>query len=1435
MDRSYRIIISTSSLNIEDWTDLYRFIDSIYTNDKEENRIDSLQCLKERCIEVWYSHETNTDIYQLDGQDLTDDALKQLPPSTNYRIIYNKCDDIDDVFGLAHFIKFAQRFTLKTGSGSYLSLVSLDIYTGGMEDQEKASSFKLKCNNFITLLLRGVKPILCNKSLVTISNYKIVNRTVIKEITSEKNRESHNWMKHIDIDAAFPKEWQEEKFVNNNESSPISSYSLMGVPQTDNCEEREHQKNLDKLYEIRNDLYKGHIEASNSHIRFFIDTESFVRRVRNNRKGEFIKWIDELKYIFQSSSMLKYNKLDILITPSAESESDFISTVNNSIFGGKAFVLHLDVHNRRNSFIDKFSFLKYLDKDSVRYHYVDHILFTGETFHKTKSFLSSFIGNQNDNRYLDETNQNLQRQNTQETHNTNKHFRIFDSIITVINHLPYTRNKEIKNDVNRFFTFINLYYPSSRFKSRDCQLCRLENYYNELSKKTVLDNCQTIIHNYLEKIELKNIKTINKNSGWSEIKRNFLRLVMTHELCFRLSQIAWGKSDFYDITRNEISEELDSIYCLLSNQNYSGAHQTKSNINQRINNWFDYNLNDDCTKLREFINEKLETDKKISFLKVISSPPLSQYNSIREYAHSKLLSVLYEILHEKNNNDYTYDDLKIVKSILKSLSFLKSNALVRKEVIVGVWKVLGTVIDNNCICNEINKINKYVNIIQEKTKKIEKKQDKEHLTSKLVKQSDKLKDCLKYLKSIREGLDKFSKDEVLIKDFSRDIQFFIKNAIVEDDVKATILGELIRRGTEMSSFNQIKISKTKLSLKDGTGQNSDNDLFECFQDEKMYPNLAFRTEYINFLVCLFYDNTTIIRRTLDSISKELEKDDDFKLLFYNNYHKLKSTDELRCSISNICMKFKEKINHEYYYSSFQPYIYNEDRIDYVEKLIYVTYAKLKLEDLIVNKNITNIETDTKALSEIFTEIMGANASFFTMKKGKKLFPISIYWRPKEDQVDEETDDLEEREDIIMNNTENISSIENQPTIIQRNWNYKAWDTKDFYIHQIFSWNRINSPIFLKYDVRQKNKDTILQSYGEYTYLRMHSLSSFVITSSNNNKSVIASFTFLYDKENPLIIDKNTFRTCTQEYGRLLLLLKQEIDKYVIDYLIKDKVFDLWIEKHKSFRKFDKIYANSDHIFHSVHEEMDEFEHTDKKTISQFHKTWFFLANETISFLYSNIEKNVFPGDSSKHFLDLHPGLVIDEKNTIGDTFNDHFITLLSVLLKERWNSKMPIGEKSLDNEIVINNKSLDNFSFDDDIKNAHLYCKKYLIRTFIVQCLHNSLSPISRHGHRMPGEVKRVIITISRSTITIEDTFIKDSPIDSKKRRATLFNSKQKHIRQMNCDEYSSTTLTSLQGFVNYMRNNKTLIKNGIRYNCYFGFKKNYNFIVKIIFNSTLQ
>lgn len=734
-------------------------------------------------------------------------------------------------------------------------------------------------------------------------NAKKVHYTIQVDDVEQGNG---NWRKRLNDEISFPTDWAKEKFVNPTENSSINSQNLMDYPKVDPNNGGE-EKDLGHIILLKDYIYKGHVQKANCHHKFYIDTESFVRE----KKTLIVKpWLESAK----EKINIEKNKLNVLITPNVKSESDFVRAVNEYVFGGSALVIYIDVNNWRNNIVNKLSFLKSIP--DVRYHYVDQAFLTGETYQKTKSYLFSIID--------------------VETHTEDERRSVeFCSAFTIVNRMPYAKNKEIKKELKEnLFAFVNIHYPMGKEGEQECELCRLEKYYKDLSKKTVLQSCAEVIRKNKIKVKLVEWEEVEKRKDEERQKRIFLRLVITHWLYYRISKVSINENNF-DTKKENVKKELDFTYSSLCDEL---DVIDDGLLNQAISQCFpedkDSKLHSKGEQL-ELIsknkNKELSLDKKISFLKVISSPPLSQYIAIREYALEKLLAELNKTINK--NDKFVVDDLKLVKSILKSLSFLKSNALVRKDVLVGVWRVLEEVIKG---MNEVKK-------------------------------------------------------RITVQDFSKDVQFFVKNAIVDDEAKATYLGELLRCGKEMSSFNITHISNTRLKLanieNDSILIENTNDLFNVFNNCKYE---FFKREYTSFLVWLFYDNTTIIRNTLTNFYRELGKDNHIKEKFYDGEGKLKSIAIFKKDIAEIKKIFITKVNEEYYYSSFLPYLDNGDGIDFVEKLLYVTYAKFKLKDLTTDKHKTHIESDTRDLMEIFAAIMGADAAFWTMKK-------EIYKENREDR------------------------------------------------------------------------------------------------------------------------------------------------------------------------------------------------------------------------------------------------------------------------------------------------------------------------------------------------------------------------------------------------------------------------------------------------------
>lgn len=958
-------------------------------------------------------------------------------------------------------------------------------------------------------------------------NAKTVHYVI--QIANKDNPAENNWIKRLNESISFPKEWKNEKYVNHTENSSINSQNFMDFPEiyTSNEDEDEGEQ-LECIYKLKDFIYKGHIEILNCHHKFYVSTEEFVRQ----KNGLVEKWLKRLK----SKILTNTGTLNVLVTPNIERESDFVRMVNDKVFDGNALIIYLDLSNWRSNIVKKLSFLENIG--SAQYHYVDQAFLTGGTYFKSRNILYSIVKKES--------------------------FR-FNSAFTIVNRLPDPKEKDIRKELGKnLFAYAKLYYPTSKADGQECELCQLKEYYKDLEKKTVLDSCAEIINKNKKKLIItgleetrKKLKDNKRDPDWQ--RRVFLRLVITHWLYYKISITASSIENFERKKKN-VEEELDIIYSSLCGE----PQYDNDLINLKIGQWF---VGKDL-----FDNEdkKLALDKKMSFLKAIASPPLSQYIAIREYAHNKLLNELYKTINK--DEPFSEDDLKIVKSILKSLSFLKSNALVRKDVIVGVWNVL-------------------LNVISHHDANIEKS---------------------------------------TIQDFSKDVQFYIKSAIVEDEAKATFLGELLRQGEEIPFFDELRIHRTNLSLANCESNSpaaTINNLFNVFND----CNAIFRREYISFLVWLFYDNTTIIRNTLTNFYNEIEKDLKTQELFYekhNDEYILKSIANFRSNIDEIKDLFKNKVKEEYYYYSFKPYLGNGDGIDFVEKLIYVTYAKLKLEDLITKKHKKNIENDTRDLMEIFSAIMGADAAFWTMKridnnevksgksnqqaKSRQIYPISLYSNNKNDK-----------------------------------WEDVMYNMASFYTIRLYNKKKLYFPLIPTYSLKP--------IHGERMYFGKNSLGVYAITenqgekeSNDNKKTIVSCITFLYEDGNPIVNNEREFRIQFQEFGRLLLLLKKDMSEYVINYLLYEKVFDLWVEKLRNRITNLQLVELNRATNHIVTLGGWDFDNLSDNEYLKIYNGFIILSNVTIRHLYTYLIEH--------KEIKLYEGKAAELK--MSEVFSDKFISLL---------------------------------------------------------------------------------------------------------------------------------------------------------------------------------
>jgi hypothetical protein len=762
------------------------------------------------------------------------------------------------------------------------------------------------------------------------------------------------------------------------------------------------------------------------------------------------------------------NNLNVIITPNINIQSDFVELLREEVFKDNAIVITIDTDDWRDNVMCKFSFLKESNFTHVKYHYIDHALLTSETYSKTISYMMSILNRSGD-------------------------FK-FENIISIVNRLAYDRYQEIENSGVKIFSFINLFIPPSI----ECSLCKMKEHYKYLQMNTVLETCKKVICDYEGELIEKEFHTIKRDSKQvnAEKERLFRELLLTHKLSYKISNMHRKQ-----LKKADIESALDSMYTELDN----------------------------------------ETDCEISFLRTISSPPLSYYINMRIYALKKLLTEL-KILFDSTQNNF-YNIRKLI-SILEQLSFFNSNALVREEVILNTWqkyfnynKLISELNDNEVSkkrAESLIEISEKAKIMLEDAIYHEQHIQDDIFPTNIVskenrirKHNNRIKKYIKKIEQFNKVIEELRVDcgitneepmshlEKMTRFFQSRIQLYLKTVTSNDETKSMWIGELLRTGHEQNLDSKSTISKTE----------PNNQLFSHFNEQ------TDKRFYSEFLVWAFYDNTTIIRKTLGNFEDELNKDPNIRNGFFDEKDKLKDFDTFKQRKDYVIEKVTEKIQTEYYYANFKKYLNNPDGINFVEKLLYVLYAKRKLSDMIGQMHKTNIETDMSVLLNIFSSIMDATASFFCMKK-----------------------DDNEKETYMLSSV-GIKDLE--PSKIAKSDNYYS----DLILRQAKStYKYFPYPLIINHKIFPDDGENKL---GNFDRLNLLLIEDDKKEENVKGESVpIASITFLYNTNDSIDIDE--FRMKSMEYCRLLLLLKDEFfNKYVANYLLKEKVFDLWIEKNRT--------------------------------------------------------------------------------------------------------------------------------------------------------------------------------------------------------------------------------------------------------------------------------
>ena len=1151
---------------------------------------------------------------------------------------------------------------------NYCSILVRDNYEeketmGGITTQERDRKWKSINNNTVTTCL---------------PNAQIVHFLIAKPC---------GWNNLID-ENTFPKtEYWKETYINQTRNSALNikdylKYPVASIPPnySNNGKIKDYYEHTKvRLEEMADYIYFGHLIHNDDHHRYYFDIKSYIKDFEDRedkKKTQLYKWINgylknkKIEINSKTIDAFDNSHFNIIVTSDPGSDPYLINFINKYLFRDNAYVLFLDLSDYSQNIISKQSFIKNLDKNSnnsIRYHFVDQALFTGGSYQKAKSFMSMILSRPD--------------------------FKFY-SVLTIINRLSKDKYDEITNDLHvipkndsNIYSYCHFFVLPSKSQDTECGLCNLEEYFDKLKDHSVIKDCRSVIeankHKYQKSLCSICISDVQKSHCVSKKERYVKRMEWRDRLFYKISKICG-----YDHANLKIEDQQKIVE----------------------------------NELNRLYEQCVDIDDKIPFLKAISYPPLSEYVKIRKYAFCLMLKELRTLLREDQEDGKKFQiyDLFLLKVLLKHLAMLGSNALVRRDVILGSWKVFCSVKEQ--LPDEIIQIRQSIKQVESEISQLERltkqtvdeilqleqsikqiRQELEKQLSLFNNESDglsegKLREKAKkellekesQRKELKEKLKKNSHEkeskEKLKKKLTDKIGYINEYIDLDDSMidKETIIERVNKEDNKLNEFVSdlhfyIKLAAHKDEAKSfwlgellrrGREINAKSfNLNSKAHKTKLFNHLWYHNSESDFntklLPYLFYDNTTIIRKTLDNFEKELKKDPELERRFYDdNGTKLIDfkTNQSQEFLDAIIERFKAKTQEEYYYSWFRFFLAETG-----------------------GKIVKDISIDNLPMIKKHAQVLYARLLLRELKNPN---------HPNDESFDKNAESLLEVFAKIMDaqaafiaikprQNEQIYTLASYQLKLKEEINYEAFYCKELLYESIST--EKGRPFVMRNSIAKKGES--FRKYDSNSFNRAAFLTLNLVDEKGNKEvdSLVGMVTFLYRDGGNIIQNKvldKRFMIEKQELGRLLLLLKPETDAYV-KHIADEKQFEVWKERYETKKMLQKINYKSGHRFLM---DNSDFSSLNEEECSKIYKEFFTMSNIVMSYIFSLIYNGTELSFSSNSYK-------------LSEIFNNRFRGLLRNLNYEKWNNKFN-EEINIESDITIN-------------------VNLFVFQSFIVQCINN--------------------------------------------------------------------------------------------------------------------
>jgi len=439
------------------------------------------------------------------------------------------------------------------------------------------------------------------------------------------------------------------------------------------------KKTENKLKCLKGQFIYNHVQRNENHFLYYFKTEDIWIREKENIRSSLEEWKDSRKED-------RKNQYHIIVSPMHYSNAGFIELVNDTVFNGNAILLRIDFDKEyRCNAYTKFSYLRNYIRQlremniqgSICVHYVDDVIISGRTFHRAKSLVETVLKEEG----IFEEKVNID---------------IFDKVFVLIDRNSPDSRKQYVKDVEDFYSFIDVNISSLRNYGDSCVFCNLEKESLLLYDTAATELMAKYWERTSEKFRLYGLEQYNDEHNKEQRKRADIDRVFRRLFCTHMAQCLLKEDAYQNDTEKAICLILD-----LLNTDY---------INRKA----------ECQNERKGSGEeKVEFEYFLSYLKCISRPFLVFRKAIKEAIFDVLLLLLDAVVKHENISNLLKDKIvgkdylekavvkkrfkelddnilndqnldkrdkqELVKLLMKQLTELKSNYIIRKENMDAIY------------------------------------------------------------------------------------------------------------------------------------------------------------------------------------------------------------------------------------------------------------------------------------------------------------------------------------------------------------------------------------------------------------------------------------------------------------------------------------------------------------------------------------------------------------------------------------------------------------------------------------------------------------------------------------------------------------------------------------------------------------------------------